>query len=109
MAPVLVGALPHIPAGDTVIVETLPLRYDPALSALVGLRQRVQQQPRDLAASLSLARAYIEAARRGGDPRFLGYAHATLAAGPGGAGAAAGARGVRRRILPSPPQFRAPP
>ncbi|HEX9473014.1 MAG TPA: hypothetical protein VF931_02415 [Steroidobacteraceae bacterium] len=105
MAPVLVGALPHIPAGDTVIVETLPLRYDPALSALAGLRQRVQQQPRDLAASLSLARAYIEAARRDGDPRFLGYAQATLAVWPEGAGAAAGVRVLRATILQSLHQF----
>src|SRR5258708_1821162 len=105
MAPVLVGALPHIPAGDTVIVETLPLRYDPALSALAGLRQRGQQQPRGVAGRLSLARAYIEAARRDGDPRFLGYAQATLAVWPEGAGAAAGVRVLRATILQSLHQF----
>ncbi len=105
IGPALVRAAPHLPASDETVVETLPIRYDPALAALAGLRERAQRQPHDLAASLPLVRAYIDAARRNGDPRFLGYAQATLAAWPEGAAAPIDVRVLRATILQSLHQF----
>jgi tetratricopeptide (TPR) repeat protein len=73
------GAAPYLPASDEVILETLPIRYDPALAELTGLRGQWLRNPAQLSSAIPLVRAYISAARRNGDPRFLGYAQATLA------------------------------
>jgi tetratricopeptide (TPR) repeat protein len=103
--PALAHALPYRPVDDSAIIETLPVRYDPALAALGQMRQQVQQQPNDLGASLKLARSYIEAARRDADPRFLGYAQSTLASWPDGAHTPVDVRVLRATILQSLHQF----
>jgi len=103
--PALAQALPYRPVDDSLILETLPVRYDPALATLGTLRQQVQRQPGSLGASLLLARSYIEAARRDADPRFLGNAQATLAPWPEGAHTPAVVRVLRATILQSLHQF----
>jgi tetratricopeptide (TPR) repeat protein len=105
LAPALSHATPHLPAGDEVIVETLPVRYDPALAALGDLRREVRLDPHALQPSLRLAQAYIEAARRNADPRFLGYAQATLAGWPDNAGTPHEVRLLRATVLQSLHQF----
>ena len=105
LLPALAHALPYRPADDALIIETLPVRYDPALAALAQLRQQVQRQPNDLKASLQLARSYIEAARRDADPRFLGYAQSTLAPWPDGPQTPIDVRVLRATVLQSLHQF----
>jgi tetratricopeptide (TPR) repeat protein len=72
-------AAPHLPVDDQQVVETLPVRLDPELSALAGLRSFWLRHPADSGGAAALVRAYVDAARRNGDPRFLGYAEAVLA------------------------------
>jgi tetratricopeptide (TPR) repeat protein len=103
--PALAHAQPYRPVDDALIIETLPVRYDPSLAALGQLRRQVQQQPHDLAASLRLARSYIEAARRDADPRFLGYAQSTLASWPEDSHTPIDVRVLRATILQSLHQF----
>ena len=103
--PALAHALPQRPVDDSLILETLPVRYDPALATLGTLRQQVQRQPGNLGASLLLARSYIEAARRDADPRFLGNAQAALSPWPEGAHTPVEVRVLRATILQSLHQF----
>ena len=105
LLPALAHALPYRPVDDSLIIEALPVRYDPALAALVQMRQQVQRQPKDLRASLQLARSYIEAARRDADPRFLGYAQSTLAPWPEGPQTPVDVRVLRATVLQSLHQF----
>ncbi len=105
LAPALVPAAPFLPAGDEVVLETLPVRSDPALAALRQQRLAVQRNPANLDTRLTLARDYIEAARRNGDPRFLGYAQSTLSEWPDGAQAPAPVRVLRATAMQSLHQF----
>jgi tetratricopeptide (TPR) repeat protein len=66
-----VHAAPYTPAGDHVVLARLPQ----APSALVA----PPSAPVDPAAALALARSQIDYAGSQDDPRFLGYAQATLA------------------------------
>jgi predicted Zn-dependent protease len=105
LLPALAQALPQRPVDDSLILETLPVRYDPALATLGTLRQQVQRQPGNLGASLQLARSYIDAARRDADPRFLGSAQAALAPWPESAHTPVDVRVLRATILQSLHQF----
>jgi Tfp pilus assembly protein PilF len=73
-----VHATPRIPASDNVVVERLPYRNDPVQQELRRLRTGLAAQPRNLAMASDLSRRYIDLSREEGDPRFLGYAQATL-------------------------------
>lgn len=64
------SAAPYTPIGDLVILARLPQ----APTALVA-----PSPPTDLSAALTLARSQIDYASSQEDPRFLGYAQATLA------------------------------
>jgi Tfp pilus assembly protein PilF len=74
----LVHAAPYLPSDPQQVLETLPLRFDPALSELARLRAQWQRQPGDAVSAAALVRASVDAARRNGDPRFLGQAEAVL-------------------------------
>ena len=65
-----IHAAPYTPAGDHVVLARLP-QAQPALAPPTA--------PLDLSAALALARSQIDYASAQGDPRFLGYAEATLA------------------------------
>ena len=72
-------AAPYVPGADTEIIEHLPLDKTKSVRAeLRALRRQLTQQPDDAALAAHLARRYIEQARASGDPRFLGYAQASL-------------------------------
>ena len=73
-------AAPYVPGADTEIIEHLPLDKTKSVRAeLRALRRQLTQHPHDAALAAHLARRYIEQARASGDPRFLGYAQASLA------------------------------
>ncbi|MEJ0098830.1 MAG: hypothetical protein WDO12_03440 [Pseudomonadota bacterium] len=81
------------------------MRYDSALAALGGLRRVALASPHELQPNLRLAQAYVEAARRDADPRFLGYAQATLAAWPDDVKTPVEVRLMRATVLQSLHQF----
>ncbi len=83
LAPVALGlwsaqvtALPYVPLHDADVLEHVPARS--ALDRLDPLRRRVEENPRDLAATLELAKGYLQVGRAAGDPRIVGYAQAAL-------------------------------
>jgi tetratricopeptide (TPR) repeat protein len=61
------------------VVARVPARTDAAVQALEALRRHAERAPADRDRALALVRAYIEASRREGDPRYLGAAEAALA------------------------------
>lgn len=71
---------PYSPPSDDTVLARLPAAD--AIAKLAPLQAAVSAQPQALRPALRLARAYIELARDKADPRFLGYAEATLAPWP---------------------------
>ncbi|WP_298825349.1 hypothetical protein [uncultured Piscinibacter sp.] len=72
-------AAPFVPASDQQVLERLPARAaDPRQRELRHLRAQWRAQPNDAAAAVRLARRYVEEAGAEGDPRYIGYAQATL-------------------------------
>jgi Tfp pilus assembly protein PilF len=72
-------AAPFTPTADTQVLATVPARAsDPRARELTTLRQTWRAQPKDVAASVALARRYFEEVAAEGDPRYVGYAQATL-------------------------------
>jgi len=69
------AAEPFVPDSDLEVLELVPSSADQRLSEL---REAAEAAPAALAPALELARAYIRLARAEGDPRFFGYAEATL-------------------------------
>jgi predicted Zn-dependent protease len=72
-------AKPFVPESDAVVLERLPEKGDPALAELKRMRAALMANPRDLDSAVPVVRGALEAARRLGDPRFLGQAQAALA------------------------------
>ena len=73
------AAAPRLPESDAEVVERLPTRLnDPVARELAALRAQWRANPRDADAAVRLARRYIEEAGARGDPRYVGYAQATL-------------------------------
>lgn len=66
------------PQRDPQVVARVPARTDADVQRLEALHKRAAQAPADRDRALALARAYIEASRREGDPRYLGAAEAAL-------------------------------
>ena len=74
------SASPFAPRDDKDVLEVLPSTA--AASDARALRRRQKElagDPENLAMSLNLAKEYIETSRAESDPRYLGYAEATLA------------------------------
>ena len=69
---------PYIPANGNEVLERLPSKSDPAQREFQRLRLELAANPGNLSVALNLARRYIEMWRDSGDPRYLGYAQATL-------------------------------
>jgi len=72
-------AKPWVPDSDSVVLERLPEKGDPALAELKRMRAALASNPRDLDIAVPVVRKALEAARTLGDPRFLGQAQAALA------------------------------
>ncbi|MDQ4624879.1 tetratricopeptide repeat protein [Janthinobacterium lividum] len=103
--PMLAWAAPYTPKDGSAVVEQLPRRADATQLALRGLRQQLNDTPRDLALATSLAQRYIALARSETDPRYLGYAQAALAPWWRQAAPPVPVRLLRATILQSTHQF----
>jgi predicted Zn-dependent protease len=79
LIPAGLAAAPFVPENDSVVLERLPEKGDPALAQLKRMRAALMSNPRDLDFAIPVARRALEAARTLGDPRFLGQAQAALA------------------------------
>ena len=78
-ATTLAHAAPFTPARDSDIVERLP-GGDPSLRRVDSLRRQLASRPDDAALRLEIARRYFDLAMAQGDPRFVSYASAAIAA-----------------------------
>ena len=75
------AAAPRVPASDAEVVERVPSRaIDARVRDLEKLRAAWRANPRDTTLAVPLARRYFEQAGAEGDPRYVGYAQAALAA-----------------------------
>ncbi|MES2787166.1 MAG: hypothetical protein V4684_16995 [Pseudomonadota bacterium] len=73
-------AAPFTPKADTDVVERLPFSTsDPSFRRVESLRKQLVAQPDDAALRIEIARRYFDLAMAQGDPRYVGYASATLA------------------------------
>jgi hypothetical protein len=74
------AAAPFTPQSDTEVVERLPGgASDPAVRRVDSLRKQLAARPDNTQLRLEIARRYFELAMAQGDPRFVGYASATIA------------------------------
>ncbi len=72
-------AAPFTPRTDDQILETLPTKAsDPLARELRTLRSQLKSRPSDPELAEKLARRYFDLAMAEGDPRYIGYAEATL-------------------------------
>lgn len=79
LSPLPVGAVPFTPKSDAEIVERLPGRAsDPAVKRVESLRKQLAASPDDETLRVEIARRYFEMAMAQGDPRYVGYASASL-------------------------------
>jgi len=75
-----IHAAPYVPLDPTEVLERLPARpTDPVMSSLRDLRRQLSADPQRLDLAVDLADRYFRLAVREGDPRYIGYAQATLA------------------------------
>ena len=73
-------AAPFTPSSDADVVEKLPGgASDPAVRRVDSLRKQLAAKPGDGVLRLEIAHRYFELAMAQGDPRFVGYASATIA------------------------------
>jgi len=76
---VMVHAAPYVPKDDSVVLEHLPVRpNDPVARELRQLRAELAANPRDRVVAIRLAERYFALANSEGDPRYVGYAQASL-------------------------------
>ena len=75
----LAQAAPFTPASDAEVVEKLPVSADPTLRTVESLRRQLASRPDDAALRLEIGQRYFDLAMAQGDPRFVGYASATIA------------------------------
>ena len=78
VAPAAGTAAPFLPADDAQVLEHLPAPGDATKRELRRLRAELSQNPRNLDLAIRLARRYIQVSRAESDPRYNGYAQATL-------------------------------
>src|SRR3954470_1312652 len=72
-------AAPYTPSSDSEVVERLPVASDPALRAIESLRRQLASRPQDAALRLDIGERYFALAMSQGDPRYVGYAMASIA------------------------------
>jgi tetratricopeptide (TPR) repeat protein len=72
-------AAPVRPTADSQVLATVPARAsDPRARELVALRAAWRAQPGNLDGAVRLAQRYFDEVAAEGDPRYVGYAQATL-------------------------------
>ena len=73
-------AAPYTPANDSDVVERLPASAtDPSVRRVESLRRQLAARPDDAALRLEIGRRYFDLAMAQGDPRYVGYAAASIA------------------------------
>src|SRR4051812_4463925 len=70
---------PFTPASDSEVVEKLPVSADPTLRTVESMRRQLASRPDDAVLRLEIGQRYFDLAMAQGDPRFIGYASATVA------------------------------
>ncbi len=79
LTPASAGAEPYRPSADSQVLATVPARArDPRARELVVLRAAWRAQPNDVGTAVRLAQRYFDEVAAEGDPRYVGYAQATL-------------------------------
>jgi hypothetical protein len=79
-SPIPALAAPFTPTNDAEVIERLPGRAsDPAIRRVESLRKQLAARPDDKELRVEIARRYFEMAMAQGDPRYIGYATATIA------------------------------
>src|SRR5215213_3645249 len=74
-----VHAAPYTPANDSDVVERLPSSAsDPSVRRVDSLRKQLAARPDDAALRLEIGKRYFDLAMAQGDPRYVGYASATI-------------------------------
>ena len=74
------AAAPYTPANDSEVVERLPASAtDPSVRRVESLRRQLAARPDDVALRLEIGRRYFDLAMAQGDPRYVGYAAASIA------------------------------
>jgi predicted Zn-dependent protease len=69
---------PYLPAGDEVVLQTVPTKVDPRVRQFEVLRAAWQSHPGDIGRAVALSTAYLDYARGTGDARYLGRAEAVI-------------------------------
>lgn len=73
------SAAPFTPAQDDIILERLPIKpTDPLMQKSAALRAELKRLPSDPDIAAALARTYYDTGVNYGDPRYIGYAEASL-------------------------------
>ena len=78
-SPAAAVSLGYLPQSDQQVLATVPARAtDARARELATLRAAWRAQPTDIDAAVRLAERYFEEVAASGDPRYVGYAQATL-------------------------------
>jgi tetratricopeptide (TPR) repeat protein len=73
-------AAPFTPKSDAEVVQKLPSSAaDPSVRRVDSMRKQLASRPADVALRIEIARRYFDLAMAQGDPRYVGYASATIA------------------------------
>ncbi len=73
------SAAPFTPAQDDIILERLPFKpTDPLMQKSAALRAELKRLPSDPDIAAALAKTYYDTGVNYGDPRYIGYAEASL-------------------------------
>jgi tetratricopeptide (TPR) repeat protein len=77
---IVTEAAPRLPNSDAEVLEHLPTRaQDPLQREIRAVRLALAADPQNLTLALQLARRYYAEVTAEGDPRYIGYAQASLA------------------------------
>lgn len=71
---------PYIPADDGQVLETLPQEVLAGRDEVTRLRQKLSSDPGNAELAADVAQRYEQLGKRGGGPRYFGYAQAAISA-----------------------------
>ena len=74
----IIYAEPYLPNDDSIVLQTLPASGNSDVQELRQLRNKLSNDPIDLALAVELAKKYLHLGHAMADPRYDGYAQAAL-------------------------------